>query len=137
MSHAFSTICSKIMQSGVQLKVVQIQGTTFIMDQLHAYDAKLFLQISAGWGRSFVLGGIFQKAIDNKVLGILGKPLLNMESIMVAPDAGEPNAWLPQYKCRQITREEIKEFVEAYAQTALLAKNAGIAPCAPALCRRW
>ncbi|MBR4551254.1 MAG: FAD-dependent oxidoreductase [Oscillospiraceae bacterium] len=96
------------------------------MDQLHSYDAKLFLQISAGWGRSYVVGGIFQKALDSRILGTLGKPLLNMDNIMVAPDEGEPNAWLPQYKCRQITRKEIKEFVEAYAQTALLAKNVGI-----------
>ena len=40
------------------------------MDELHKYDAKLFLQISAGWGRSFILGGIFQKAIDNKLFAL-------------------------------------------------------------------
>lgn len=96
------------------------------MDELHKYDSKLFLQISAGWGRSFILGGIFQKAIDNKLFGAVMKPLLNMNDLLVSPDDGEPNVWLPEYKCRQITREEIKEYVHAYAQTTLLAKNAGI-----------
>ncbi len=96
------------------------------MDQLHAHGTKLFLQISAGWGRSFVMGGIFQQAYDDKTKTLQQQLHLNMDSIMVAPDEGEPNAWLPEYKHRQITREEIREYVEAYAQTALLAKNAGI-----------
>lgn len=96
------------------------------MDELHSYGSKLFLQISAGWGRSFVLGGPFRKVLDNKFVGTIMKPFLNMDPFMVAPDEGAPNVWLPEYKCRQLTREEIHEYVEAYAQTALLAKNAGI-----------
>ena len=96
------------------------------MDELHSYGSRLFLQISAGWGRSFVLGGPFRKALDSKFVGTIMKPVLNMNDIMIAPDEGAPNVWLPEYKCRQLTREEIHEYVEAYAQTALLAKNAGI-----------
>lgn len=96
------------------------------MDELHSYGSCLFLQISAGWGRSYVLGGPFRKVLDNKFVGTVMKPFLNMDPFMVAPDEGAPNVWLPEYKCRQLTREEIHEYVEAYAQTALLAKNAGI-----------
>ena len=96
------------------------------MDELHSYGSRLFLQISAGWGRSFVLGGPFRKALDSKFVGTIMKPVLNMNDIMIAPDEGAPNVWLPEYTCRQLTREEIHEYVEAYAQTALLAKNAGI-----------
>ena len=96
------------------------------MNELHSYGSRLFLQISAGWGRSYVLGGPFRKVLDNKFVGTVMKPFLNMDPFMVAPDEGAPNVWLPEYKCRQLTREEIHEYVEAYAQTALLAKNAGI-----------
>lgn len=96
------------------------------MDEIHSYGSRLFLQISAGWGRSFVLGGPFRKAIDSKFVGTIMKPVINMNDIMVSPDEGSPNVWMPEYKCRQLTREEIHDFVEAYAQTALLAKNAGI-----------
>lgn len=96
------------------------------MNELHSYGSRLFLQISAGWGRTFVLGGPFCKVLDNKFVGTIMKPVLNMDPFMVVPDEGAPNVWLPEYKCRQLTREEIHEYVEAYAQTALLAKNAGI-----------
>lgn len=97
-----------------------------LMDEIHSYGAKVFIQLGAGWGRAFVLSNGMTKLIDNKVLGALAKPVLNMDKLMVAPDAGSPNVWLPEYKCREITREEIKEYVDAYAQSALLCKNAGV-----------
>lgn len=97
-----------------------------LMDEIHSYGAKVFIQLGAGWGRAFVLSNGMTKLIDNKVLGALAKPVLNMDKLMVAPDAGSPNVWLPDYKCREITREEIKEYVDAYAQSALLCKNAGV-----------
>ena len=97
-----------------------------LMDEIHSYGSKVFIQLGAGWGRAFVLSNMMAKLIDNKVLGTLAKPVLNLDRLMVAPDEGSPNMWLPDYKCRAITREEIKQFVDAYAQSALLCKKAGI-----------
>ncbi len=96
------------------------------MDELHAHNAKLFLQISAGWGRSFIMNSKFAKIQKNPILRFLMKRKLNFGNWLVAPDEGAPNVWMPEFKCRQITRKEIKEYVHAYAQTALLAKKAGI-----------
>lgn len=97
-----------------------------LMDELHAYGAKVFFQLGAGWGRSFTLGTAMAKLIDHKLIGRLAKPMMNMDALMVAPDEGSPNAWMPQYKCRGLSIEEIEEYVQAYAKTALLCKEAGV-----------
>ncbi len=101
-------------------------GVKELMDEIHKYDAKVFFQIGAGWGRSFTLSKEMGRLLDNKFLGRLAKPFLNLDDILVAPDEGAPNTWMPDYKCRAITREEIKEYVEAYARTALLCKKNGV-----------
>ena len=49
-----------------------------------------------------------------------------MDHLMVAPDEGSPNVWMPQYKCHGLTVEEIQEYVEAYAKTAKLCKDNGV-----------
>jgi 2-enoate reductase len=97
-----------------------------LMDEIHSYGSKVFFQLGAGWGRSFTLNPEMAKLIDNKFIGTVAKPLINMRNLMVAPDEGSPNVWMPEYKCRAITKAEIKEFVEAYAQSALLCKKAGV-----------
>lgn len=96
------------------------------MDEIHSYGSKVFIQLGAGWGRSFIINNMFAKLIDNKFLGTVAKPVMNMNNLMVAPDDELPNAWLPQYKTRALTREEIKKYVNAYAQSALLCKQAGV-----------
>lgn len=96
-----------------------------LIDEIHKNGAKVFLQLGAGWGRSFTLNTQMKPLLDNKIARFFGKVALNMDQLMVAPDEGAPNVWLPEYKCRALTVKEIKEFVNAYAQSALLAKNAG------------
>lgn len=97
-----------------------------IMEEMHSYGAKVFFQLGAGWGRSFTLGTTMAKLIDHKWLGKLAKGVMNMDALMVAPDEGSPNVWMPQYKCRGLSRAEIQEFVSAYAKTARLCKDAGV-----------
>ena len=96
------------------------------MDELHSYGSKVFFQLGAGWGRSFTLGTVFATLIEKPWLGKLAKPFINMEHLMVAPDEGSPNVWMPQYKCHGLTVEEIHEYVEAYAKTAKLCKDNGV-----------
>ena len=46
--------------------------------------------------------------------------------MMVGPDDGTPMVWAPQLKTRGLTKEEIKAYVEGYAKTAKLCKDAGV-----------
>lgn len=64
--------------------------------------------------------------IEKPLLGKLAKSFINMDYLMVAPDEGSPNVWMPQYKCHGLTVEEIQEYVEAYAKTAKLCKDNGV-----------
>ncbi len=100
-----------------------VQG---FMDELHSYGAKVFFQLGAGWGRSFTLGKVFATFIEKPLLGKMAKSFINMDHLMVAPDEGSPNVWMPQYKCHGLTVEEIQEYVEAYAKTAKLCKDNGV-----------
>lgn len=51
---------------------------------------------------------------------------MDFETICASPDEGLPNVWMPDYKTRQITIEEIEHLVHAYAETAYLCKQNGI-----------
>ena len=96
------------------------------MDELHSYGSKVFFQLGAGWGRSFTMGTVFANLIEKPWLGKLMKPVMNMDHLLVAPDEGSPNVWMPQYKCHGLTVEEIREYVDAYARTAKLCKDNGV-----------
>lgn len=63
--------------------------------------------------------------LNNKFMGFFAQKILNMNDLMVAPDEGVPNVWMPEYPCRALTVKEILEYVNAYAQVSLLAKKAG------------
>ena len=85
-----------------------------LMDELHSYGAKFFLQIGAGFGRTqLIFPGM-------KTMGG------NLKSAPVAASNGMPNVWDPSVKHREMTREEIKDTVDAYAKAAVLCKKAGI-----------
>ena len=84
-----------------------------LMDELHSYGTKYFLQIGAGFGRAQLAG-----------LGNLSEEAKHQ--LLVAPSDGLPNVWTPALKHRGLTREEIHEIVEAYGKAALLCKKAGI-----------
>lgn len=96
-----------------------------LIDEIHEYGSKVFFQIGAGWGRAFTMMSMMKKMVDNKVLKVLAKPLFNFHDLLVAPSK-LPNRWMPEVEHREITKEEIKEFIEAYAKTAKLCKDAGV-----------
>ena len=85
-----------------------------LMDELHAYGSKFFLQLGAGFGRSMM------------VFTGMELPEAALKQTMVAPSDGLPNVWKPEVKHRGLTVEEIHEIVEAYGKTAALCKRAGI-----------
>ena len=50
--------------------------------------------------------------LKNKVIGTLGKPIFDMDYITASASA-TPNRWADDIYSREMTKEEIKEIVEA------------------------
>ncbi len=48
------------------------------MDEFHKTGCKLFVQLTAGFGRSLAINDIMIKALKNKALGTLLKPVLDV-----------------------------------------------------------
>ncbi len=95
------------------------------MDEYHKTGAKLFIQLTAGFGRSMAINALMDKASKNKVLGVLMKPIFNMNNINVSASA-TPNRWDPEVIQRPLSVKEIKEYIDAFAKTAKLCMDAGV-----------
>jgi len=74
-------------------------------DRCHAYGNTIFLQLTAGLGRSALPG--FVDAKD-----------------MVAPSP-TTNRWIPSIPCRELTTEEVEHIVKKFGEAAKIAKAAG------------
>ena len=86
-----------------------------LMEDIHAYGSKFFLQLGTSFGRSQM---VFP--------GMDKMPREERDKMLVAPSDGLPNVWAPELKHRAMTREEIRETVQGYAKAAALAQRAGI-----------
>ena len=81
-----------------------LQSTGPMVDRIHAFGTKVFLQIGAGWGRALWPG--------------YGKR-------WVAPSAGFESKYIPGKICEEITTEEIQRIIKGFIRTAAVAKKAG------------
>ena len=95
------------------------------MDEFHKTGAKMFVQLTAGFGRSLAINDLMVKAYENKALGTLLKPILNVDYLTASASA-TPNRWFDSVYSRPLTIDEIKEMIEAFAKTAKLCKDAGV-----------
>ena len=95
------------------------------LPEFHKTGSKLFVQLSAGMGRSMAINAIMVKMLQNKPFGAVGKPFLNVDYITASASA-TPNRWYPECKSRPLTVEEIHEMVDAFAKTAKLLQDAGV-----------
>jgi len=91
-----------------------------LMDEIHSYGTKLFMQIGLGMGR-VVFAPLYDMPEQFKEHLKLDKDMS-----IVAPSDGIPNVWKPSVKHRGLTREEIRELIERTVKSAVLAKQAGI-----------
>lgn len=73
-------------------------------ERVHAYGAKMFLQLSAGFGRV-------------SIPSIVGKTAVGPSPI--------PHRFLPGVTCRELTNAEVKEYVKKFGESAVIAKKAG------------
>ena len=95
------------------------------MPEFHKTGAKLFIQLTAGFGRSFTIDHLMETLYTNKVLNVLSKPIMNLDKITAAPSPS-PNRWSDKVPSREMTKKEIQTFIEAFGKTAKLLKDAGV-----------
>lgn len=80
-----------------------VHAGTQMNERIHAYGAKIILQLTAGLGRSAIIG---------------------FTSKYIAPSEQE-NRWYPSVKHRAMTIEEIQNVIKKFAMSAAIAKKAG------------
>ncbi len=95
------------------------------MDEFHKTGAKLFVQLTAGFGRSFSIPNNMVPMLKNKFLGKLVKPIFDISYLCASPSE-LPSRWAEGVTCRQITKKEIEKMISAFAKTAKMCKEAGV-----------
>ncbi len=95
------------------------------MPEFHKTGAKLFVQLTAGFGRSFTISSMMETLYTNKVLRVLSKPIMDLDKI-TASASPSPNRWSDKVPSRALTVDEIHEFIDAFAQSARMLKDAGV-----------
>ena len=95
------------------------------MEEIHKTGAKLFVQLTAGFGRSFALSEMLALPMKNKFVGALMKPFVDPSYISASPSE-LPSRWTEDVTCRALTEKEIKDIIRAYALTAKKCKEAGV-----------
>ena len=95
------------------------------MAEIHKTGAKLFIQLTAGMGRSWAITDHLAPLHKSKVLRTIAKPILDT-SYQLASPSEVPSRWDPSITCPAMTLEQIQEIIEAFAKTAALCKKAGV-----------
>ena len=75
-----------------------------LTERVHAYDARMFLQLSAGFGRVSMPGLVSGTPVGPSPI---------------------PHRWLDGVVCRELTHVEVKTYVRKFANSAEIAQKAG------------
>ena len=95
------------------------------MEEIHKTGAKLFVQITAGFGRSFAISRLTEMVYTNKLLRGMLKPIINVDRLTMAP-SNVPNRWSDKVPSRAMKQKEIKDIIDAFAKVAKKCKEAGV-----------
>ena len=95
------------------------------MKEVHKTGAKLFVQLTAGFGRAMAFPELGRKLSNNKLLGLMAKPFIDVDYLGAAPSA-LPNRWADGVTSRPLTKKEIADIVYGFQETARLCKEAGV-----------
>lgn len=95
------------------------------MDEIHKTGAKLFVQLTAGMGRSWAITELIAPLHKNKFTRALIKPIIDTSHELASPSE-QPSRWAHDIICPEITVEQIHEIIEAFGKTAKLCKEAGV-----------
>lgn len=95
------------------------------MEEIHKTGAKLFVQLTAGMGRSWAITELIGPLHKNKFTRAIMKPIIDTNHELMSPSA-QPARWAPDIICPEMTKGQIHEIIEAFAKTAKLCKDAGV-----------
>ena len=93
------------------------------MEEIHKTGAKLFIQITAGMGRSWAIPTPLVMLHNMPVVRDIIKPIINIPYQSASPSE-LPSRWSDKMTCREMTVKEIEEIIDAFAKTAVLCKEA-------------
>ena len=95
------------------------------MPEFHKTGAKLFVQLTAGFGRSFTVSSMMETLYTNPALRVLSKPFMDLDRITASASPAE-SRWSDKVSSREMTKAEIQEIIDLFAQSAALLKAAGV-----------
>ena len=95
------------------------------MPEFHKTGAKLFVQLTAGFGRSFTISPMMEMLYTTPVVNVISKPFMNLDKI-TATASPSPNRWSDKVPSRALTVDEIHEYVKAFGLSAKKLKEAGV-----------
>ncbi len=95
------------------------------MVEYHKTGAKLFVQLTAGFGRAFAITHLIEMLKTNKVLGAMAKPAINVDQLTMSASEN-PNRWSDKVPSRAMTVKEIEKMIYAFGQTAKMCMEAGV-----------
>ena len=95
------------------------------MEEIHKTGAKLFIQLTAGMGRSWAITELIAPLHKNRFTRALIKPIINTSHELASPSP-QKSRWAHDIECPEMTVEQIHEIIEAFAKTAKLCKEAGV-----------
>ena len=95
------------------------------MDEIHKTGAKLFVQLTAGMGRSWAITELVAPLHKNKITRALVKPIIDTSHELASPSP-QPSRWAHDIICPEMTKHQIEEIIEAFAKTAKLCMDAGV-----------
>jgi len=95
------------------------------MTEIHKTGAKLFVQLTAGMGRSWAITELVAPLHRNKFTRAIIKPIIDTSHELASPSP-QPSRWAPDIECPEMTLEQIHEIIEAFSKTAKLCKDAGV-----------
>lgn len=95
------------------------------MEEIHKTGARLFVQLTAGFGRSFSVPNAMVPMLKHKTLNTLLKPIFDVQYLCASPSK-LPSRWAEGVLVRAITKKEIKKLIDAFAKTSKMCKEAGV-----------
>ena len=95
------------------------------MPEFHKTGAKLFVQLTAGFGRSFTVSSMMEMLYNTPVINVLSKPFMNLDKITASASPAE-NRWSDRLPSREITKKEIQTLIDSFAKSSKLLKDAGV-----------
>ncbi len=95
------------------------------MDEIHKTGAKLFIQLTAGMGRSWAITDLIAPLHKNRFTRALIKPVIDTSHELACPSP-QPSRWAHDIECPEMTVKQIHEIIEAFAKTAKLCRDAGV-----------